>query len=106
MMIRYHAMPADLHGGISRHAQGDVVRWHHETFGTLVRLENRTNATEQAISVATNILDADTAYTPVPYFWTDQFEAKIQVHGTSRRVWKCPLWTVCGRTTVRGRLPP
>lgn len=64
------------------YAAGDVARWHHETLGRLVRLENRTNATEQAIAVAENILGADRAYTPVPYFWTDQFDAKIQVHGT------------------------
>ena len=64
------------------YATGDVARWHHETLGRMVRLENRTNATEQAIAVARNILGADTAYTPVPYFWTDQFDAKIQVHGT------------------------
>src|SRR5690606_5210034 len=29
-------------------AAGDVARWHHEQLGVLVRLENRTNATEQA----------------------------------------------------------
>ncbi|WP_086664821.1 NAD(P)/FAD-dependent oxidoreductase [Lentzea kentuckyensis] len=62
-------------------AVGDVARWHHETLGRLVRLENRTNAAEQAIAVAGNILGADQPYTPVPYFWTDQFDAKIHVHG-------------------------
>ncbi|MET8764463.1 FAD-dependent oxidoreductase [Lentzea sp. NPDC004782] len=63
------------------YAVGDVARWHHETLGRLIRLENRTNATEQAIAVAANILGADRPYTPVPYFWTDQFDAKIHVHG-------------------------
>jgi hypothetical protein len=48
----------------------------------LLRLENRTNATEQALCVADNILGADRPYTPVPYFWTDQFDVKIHVHGT------------------------
>jgi NADPH-dependent 2,4-dienoyl-CoA reductase/sulfur reductase-like enzyme len=62
-------------------AVGDVARWHHETLGRLVRLENRTNATEQAVAVAANVLGADQPYTPVPYFWTDQFDAKIHVHG-------------------------
>ncbi|MGN9845667.1 NAD(P)/FAD-dependent oxidoreductase [Nonomuraea sp. H19] len=60
---------------------GDVARWHHETLGASLRLENRTNATEQAIAVAGNILGDDHPYTPVPYFWTDQFDAKIQGHG-------------------------
>jgi NADPH-dependent 2,4-dienoyl-CoA reductase/sulfur reductase-like enzyme len=66
-------------GGI--YAVGDVARWHHETLGRSLRLENRTNATEQAIAVAGNILGDDRPYTPVPYFWTDQFDAKIHVHG-------------------------
>ncbi|MDC3987033.1 NAD(P)/FAD-dependent oxidoreductase [Polyangium jinanense] len=63
------------------YAVGDVARWHHEGLGTGVRLENRTNAVEQAMAVAANILGKDRPYTPVPYFWTDQYDAKIQVHG-------------------------
>jgi len=66
------------------YAAGDVARWHHETLDALLRLENRTNATEQGIAVAANILGADQPYTPVPYFWTDQFDAKIHVYGTLR----------------------
>ena len=64
------------------YAAGDVARWHHETLDVLLRLENRTNATEQALAVAGNVLGADKPYTPVPYFWTDQFDVKIHVHGT------------------------
>ncbi|WP_214408838.1 NAD(P)/FAD-dependent oxidoreductase [Sphaerisporangium fuscum] len=63
------------------YAVGDVARWHHERLGVPMRLENRTNATEQALTVAANILGEDRPYNPVPYFWTDQFDAKIQVHG-------------------------
>jgi NADPH-dependent 2,4-dienoyl-CoA reductase/sulfur reductase-like enzyme len=64
------------------YAAGDVARWHHEGLDTLQRLENRTNATEQAVVVAGNILGEDRPYTPVPYFWTNQFDARIHVHGT------------------------
>ncbi|MGW4138756.1 NAD(P)/FAD-dependent oxidoreductase [Streptomyces mirabilis] len=63
------------------YAVGDAARWHHERLGRLVRLENRTNATEQAAAVAGVILGEDRPYQPVPYFWTDQFDAKLQVHG-------------------------
>ncbi|MGW5715246.1 NAD(P)/FAD-dependent oxidoreductase [Amycolatopsis sp. NPDC003865] len=63
------------------YAVGDVARWHHEQLGGLLRLENRTNAIEQAAAVAANILGEDRPYTPVPYFWTDQYNAKLQVHG-------------------------
>ncbi|MFF0817230.1 NAD(P)/FAD-dependent oxidoreductase [Rhodococcus sp. NPDC003318] len=63
------------------YAVGDVARWNHEQFGGLVRLENRTNATEQGAAVAGVIVGDDEPYVPVPYFWTDQFDVKIQVHG-------------------------
>lgn len=63
------------------YAVGDVARWHHEKLGTLLRLENRTNATEQAMAVAADIRGAEQPYHPVPYFWSDQFDAKLQIHG-------------------------
>jgi NADPH-dependent 2,4-dienoyl-CoA reductase/sulfur reductase-like enzyme len=61
------------------YAAGDVARWQHED--SLLRLENRTNATEQAMCVAANILGDPQPYRPIAYFWTDQFTTKIQVHG-------------------------
>ncbi|GAB3161947.1 FAD-dependent oxidoreductase [Myceligenerans halotolerans] len=64
------------------YAVGDVARWLHHRDGTLMRLENRTNATEQAIAVAAGILGEGEPYTPVPYLWTDQFDVKIQVFGS------------------------
>lgn len=64
------------------YAVGDVARWHHAGLDTLLRLENRTNATEQAIAVAGTIMGEDRPYTPVPYYWTDQFDAHLHVHGT------------------------
>ncbi|MEV7143203.1 NAD(P)/FAD-dependent oxidoreductase [Streptomyces tauricus] len=63
------------------YAAGDVARFHHEGLGRSLRLENRTNATEQATLVAANILGEDRPYSPVPYFWTDQFGVRIQVYG-------------------------
>ncbi|WP_049561851.1 NAD(P)/FAD-dependent oxidoreductase [Nonomuraea sp. SBT364] len=63
------------------YAVGDVASWQHEGLGRRLRLENRTNATEQAQAVAANILGADRPYTPIPYFWTDQYDVKIQAHG-------------------------
>ncbi|WP_336208071.1 NAD(P)/FAD-dependent oxidoreductase [Nonomuraea sp. LPB2021202275-12-8] len=63
------------------YAVGDVASFEHEGLGRRLRLENRTNATEQAQVVAANILGADRPYTPVPYFWTDQYDVKIQAYG-------------------------
>ncbi|TMR25344.1 NAD(P)/FAD-dependent oxidoreductase [Nonomuraea turkmeniaca] len=63
------------------YAVGDLASWHHETLGRRLRLENRTNAVDQAQIVAANILGDDRPYIPVPYFWTDQYDVKIQAHG-------------------------
>ncbi|MQY18874.1 NAD(P)/FAD-dependent oxidoreductase [Nocardia macrotermitis] len=64
------------------YAVGDVARWPGNDVNSTVRLENRTHAAEQAAVVAANILGAEDVYRPIPYFWTDQYEVKIQVHGT------------------------
>lgn len=48
------------------------------------RPEQRTNATQQAITAARNLLAGPagaTPYTPVPFGWTDQYDARIQFHG-------------------------
>lgn len=64
------------------YAAGDVARWWHDTLGTHVRVEHRLNATEQAIAAATNLLGGNTPFAPVPYFWSDQYDARIQGYGT------------------------
>ncbi|MFD1929893.1 NAD(P)/FAD-dependent oxidoreductase [Nonomuraea mangrovi] len=64
------------------YAVGDVARWHHQALGRSIRLESRTNATQQAIAVAADITGTGSPYTPLPYFWSDQYDVKIQIHGT------------------------
>lgn len=63
-------------------AAGDIARWTHVAYGRSIRVEHRTNATEQGQHVAAGILGQLAPYTPVPFFWTDQFDAKIQLAGT------------------------
>lgn len=63
------------------YAAGDVASWPHDHFGTRLRLEHRMNATEQAMAVAGNLLGAEQRFSPVPYFWTDQYDARIQAYG-------------------------
>lgn len=63
------------------HAAGDVARWTSRRFGTSLRLERRFNATEQALCAARRILGQEVLFDPVPYFWTDQYGAKLQVYG-------------------------
>ncbi len=62
-------------------AVGDIARWYHPGLGRQLRLENRTNATQQGVVVAANILGDNVPYAPVPYFWTDQYDVKVQVLG-------------------------
>ncbi|MFF5103384.1 NAD(P)/FAD-dependent oxidoreductase [Streptomyces sp. NPDC000134] len=65
------------------YAVGDVARFGAGPGTRGVRLENRTNATEQGLYVAAELLGAAPGpYRPVPYVWTDQFGTRIQVHGT------------------------
>jgi NADPH-dependent 2,4-dienoyl-CoA reductase/sulfur reductase-like enzyme len=65
---------------------GDVARWHNPLFGTAMRIEHRTNATEQGIAAARNLLrpDAPKPFGPVPYFWSDQYDMRIQAYGYLR----------------------
>ncbi|HEX6518580.1 MAG TPA: FAD-dependent oxidoreductase [Streptosporangiaceae bacterium] len=63
------------------YAAGDVASWHNPHFGNRMRLEHRMNATEQGITVAGNLLGDDKAFASVPFFWTDQYDAKIQAYG-------------------------
>jgi 3-phenylpropionate/trans-cinnamate dioxygenase ferredoxin reductase subunit len=63
------------------YAAGDIASWHNNHFNTRMRLEHRMNATEQAMTVAGNLLGADRPFAPVPYFWTDQYDARIQAYG-------------------------
>lgn len=69
------------------YAAGDVARWYNPLFGTSMRIEHRTNAAEQGMAAARNLLAAPQArkpFAPVPYFWSDQYDMKIQAYGFLR----------------------
>lgn len=73
------------------YAAGDVARWEHPVHGRPLRIEHRMNATEQGMAAARNLLaelaadgpDAQERrpFAPVPYFWSDQYDLKIQAYG-------------------------
>ncbi|WP_295533348.1 FAD-dependent oxidoreductase [uncultured Thioclava sp.] len=46
-----------------------------------LRLESVGNAIDMAELVAANMLGAAQEYTPKPWFWSDQFDAKLQIAG-------------------------
>jgi 3-phenylpropionate/trans-cinnamate dioxygenase ferredoxin reductase component len=63
-------------------AAGDVARWPNLLFdSTLMRLEHWTNATEQAVHAARTLLGDESAFAPVPFVWSDQYDRKIQSVG-------------------------
>ncbi|MCW2881405.1 MAG: ferredoxin reductase [Sphaerisporangium sp.] len=67
------------------YAVGDVSSWYHTGFGAQIRLEHRTNAGEQGLYVARRMLGLTSEpFTPVPYFWSDQYDLKIQAYGVLR----------------------
>jgi NADPH-dependent 2,4-dienoyl-CoA reductase/sulfur reductase-like enzyme len=69
------------------YAAGDVARIANRWHGDSPRIEHWTNAVEQAVCVAENALagpEACTNFSSVPYFWSDQYDRKIQFIGRAR----------------------
>lgn len=62
-------------------AAGDIVRWHNPLFDESMRVEQWLNAVDQGAHAAATLLGADESFAPVPYFWSDQFDAKVKFVG-------------------------
>lgn len=52
--------------------------------GQRLRLESVGGAIDMGEAVADNILGAGRSYVPKPWFWSDQFDAKLQIAGLGR----------------------
>lgn len=65
---------------------GDVARWYSPSLGASVRIEHRTNASEHGMTVAHHILNPDEPqpFVSLPYFWSDQYDTRIQAFGHLR----------------------
>lgn len=66
-------------------AAGDLVSWPNATTGLRMRLEHWTIAAEQGGAAGRNAADPDAAtpFTTVPYFWSDQYDKRIQFVGVA-----------------------
>ena len=67
-------------------AAGDVARWHNERFDEVMRVEHWDNAVDQGGAAARRLLAGDgpgMPFTPIPWFWSDQYDRKIQLAGRS-----------------------
>ena len=65
------------------YAVGDCTTHPNAIYGRQLRLESVHNALEQAKTAAANICGKDTSYAQVPWFWSDQYDLKLQIAGLS-----------------------
>ncbi len=83
-----HLNALDATGAVIRgvFAAGDVARWPNGLFDEEMRVEHWTNAAEQGAQAANNLVhlavgEPAEPYAPLPFFWSDQFEHRIQFLG-------------------------
>jgi len=65
-------------------AAGDVARWPNPRYGEVMRVEHWDNAVEQGAHAARRLMLSDEEvkpFSPVPWFWSDQYDRKIQLAG-------------------------
>jgi len=65
------------------YAAGDCANHPNAFFGCRLRLESVQNAMEHGRAVAHNLLGKPTIYNVVPWFWSDQYDLKLQMVGLS-----------------------
>lgn len=68
------------------YAAGDICRWFNNLYDQEMRVEHWTTASEQGAVAASNLLavsrdEYPAPYSAVPFFWSDQFTARIQFLG-------------------------
>ncbi len=67
------------------YAVGDCAAHPNRFAGARVRIESVQNAVDQARCVAAAICGKPRFYDAVPWFWTDQYDGKLQMAGLSDR---------------------
>jgi len=65
------------------YAAGDCTNHPNPILDRRLRLESVPNAMEQARTACSNMLGGDKTYAAVPWFWSDQYELKLQMVGFS-----------------------
>lgn len=63
------------------YAVGDLAYGFHPVYGRRLRMETRSNASEGAAHLARSLMSGPAPYLPVPFFWTDQYDFKVQAFG-------------------------
>ncbi len=62
-------------------AAGDVASWESRTFGRHLRVEHWANALDGGLAAGRSMAGAETTYDPVPFFFSDQYEAGLEYAG-------------------------
>ncbi|EWT02803.1 pyridine nucleotide-disulfide oxidoreductase [Intrasporangium oryzae NRRL B-24470] len=62
-------------------AAGDVASWHSTTLGTHVRVEHWANAQDGGLAAGRSMAGQDVTYDPVPFFFSDQYDAGLEYAG-------------------------
>ncbi|WP_107766992.1 NAD(P)/FAD-dependent oxidoreductase [Nocardioides terrigena] len=65
------------------YAAGDCANYFDARYGRRLRLESVPNAVEQAKTVAATICGKDKEISGLPWFWSDQYDLKLQIAGLS-----------------------
>lgn len=65
------------------YAIGDCTSHPNPIYGRRLRLESVHNALEQAKTAAINVCGGTSEYGQVPWFWSDQYDLKLQIAGLS-----------------------
>lgn len=66
------------------YAAGDCTVFQSRRYGRRIGLESVQNASDQARAAALSMLGEAVAYDPVPWFWSDQFDMRLQIAGLSQ----------------------
>jgi 3-phenylpropionate/trans-cinnamate dioxygenase ferredoxin reductase subunit len=77
------------------HAAGDCTNHRHPFVERFLRLESVHNAIEQSKSAADGLVGEERAFDEIPWFWSDQYDLKLQIAGVSIDF---------DRTVVRGEI--
>ena len=65
------------------YACGDCTNHPNKLLNKKIRLESVHNAMEQSKTVASSIINKSLAYNQIPWFWSDQYDHKLQIVGLS-----------------------
>lgn len=77
VMVDDHARTSDDHIW----AAGDCTNFPSPRYGRRMRLESVPNAIEQAKVAGANMAGGDVVYDALPWFWSDQYDVKLQTVG-------------------------